>query len=212
MIARTVVATLLLTAAAHAEPTDGEAWTQRIRDHYRHFPSIEPVRQKSPWPDAIVLHCGAEKPRKLAVEPWGVQLRLKRPRKNLFFDWFDLTVRKLADPGTSALASYRAVAGRECHAASYAFEAILQTGPYLVTMNATCTQMKTLFPYEVADLLELVRAAGFGTPTELVYDRCGQPELSLARPEEIIAEARKQRRVYEHTLPSDRETAKAKTR
>jgi hypothetical protein len=185
---RRLLVLVLATLPAIARADEATDWEARVRQHYRHYPRIEVM--SSSYRGFHI--CEASKiDKRLRREPWELLLRLSGPDDGAFYAHFRLAITKLA-PGVDAMALYREAQKlgfeKGC-GASYANEAVIQAGDYLIRLDATCTERHGLFVREVADLVELLRAAGHTVPEQIVFDRCGNPEITFLSVAEILADA-----------------------
>jgi hypothetical protein len=178
---KTVLAVLLLVSTAHAED-ESQAWVDRAIAHYKHM-KVERVssglRQFAP--------CNLEA--RFKFEPWTAWMKVQHSDEKQFFAKARIGVRKMA-PGVDAMALWEEAKKQECMA-SYAFEAVVQSGQYLFRLDAPCTQRQSLFPPAVADLIAFAKTAGGEPPKRVVYDVCGNPEITFMTVEEVQRKAAK---------------------
>lgn len=224
-LARLTRRTLLCCGVLFAAPSQGRAdatlesatWLQRIQDFYRHYDAVQ-LTDRPVYPGRFEPRCDVMKGR-LTFEPWTISLHLqKRGRdKDLFYSDLYLAVRKLRGTQDAmavfAEASKRSVRGNldlpECMS-SYHYDALIQAGQYLITVDASCSQLRTLFVYEVADVVRMLREAGLTVAACTVFNLCGVPELELVDTDWLLKEAKRPRRLYQHRLPDEREQVKQK--
>lgn len=208
-------------------PPEAAEWVERFRSYYRHYDSFE-ASSGPYYGGTFEPNCHPRSPfmGKLQFEPWTLGVHLKHHDENLFFKHLYLAVRKLREP-QDVIALFKAAKQKHnitglldtssnpdasACSASYHYEVVIQSGPYVIAFDGTCNQMGTVFPYEVADVIDLLRSAGLPVAPELVYNRCGAIEINVTATDGIVAESKKRRKLYDHVLPQDREAAKQKAR
>jgi hypothetical protein len=191
---------------------DAHIWAQRIRSHFRHFPTAEFA--SNPFYGGMFEPSCRQLQGTLRFEPWILGAHLQQPDENLFYRNLYLSVRKLATPA-DAIALWRRAAELNVGASSlppcsaaYHNEVLIQAGLWLFRLDGTCNQMKSLLVYEVADLVEIIRVAGLEPSPAIVLDRCGNVDVTIVPLAGVLADAQKTVKIYDHVLPRDRERAK----
>ena len=195
-------------SVAQADETEADRWQKGIRSYYRHYKTIEVMpsglRTFSP--------CRNDTEKEFEFEPWTLWLRLSETDtdENLFYKHFRIGVRKVAR-GVDVVALYEKAKRRGCPA-SYANEAVVQAGEYVFRLDATCGEMHSLLVYEVADLIDMIRSNGATPAARMIFDSCGNRDITVVPVDEVLQNGRKKRKFYGHQLPDDRDQKKASSR
>jgi hypothetical protein len=194
-----VLAVIAIAAPAAAAPGTPAAWAERLATHYAHAKSVK-VKPS----DRSIANALCDRPRVFALEPGFAELTVTSRDENLFQS---STIRiARIEGGTDAIAAVRK-AGDKCMA-DKRYQVALQAGDTLFLYSARCNQMRTPFPYDVADLVAAIEGEGGKLGRLAIVNACGSFDHHFATLAAIRKNARKPRKLYQHRFPASREAFK----
>lgn len=227
-------------AAVGDEPPAATAWLARLRQYYvphrdlRGGVSLEA-------PSNLVPSCRSDAPgapykpwdEGFEFEPWSVGASVHFADENLFFKNLMISIGRLRADG-DLIARWEKAAKRKGKGVAHApdshgepdavelpppcpamksYMALLQVGRDVLRVDASCDDMKSLYPYELADLFEVATAGGEKPNAKMVVDYCGDMEIRIDDSASLATLKNKKRKTYgDHLMPDDREALKAKAR
>lgn len=188
-----------MSSATGAAPDSAPEWAERLATHYAHAKSVEIVKADKVLARALCSRGGV-----FSLEPPFAQLAVEFDDANLFQSSSIRIAR--VKPGTDVIGAVRKAKDR-CHA-DKRYQVALQTDDTLFMYSARCSQMRTPFFYDIADLVAAIEAEGGKLKNLAIVNECGAFDHRFVTIETIRKDASKPRKLYKYRFPASREAHK----
>lgn len=188
------------SGVATASPSDPAAWGEHLKIRYKHAKAIK-ISSKP-----TLLHLGlCGRTPALQPRPGFTRIDLDFADENLFQDaWIEIAQLEAGVDVIDIVAR-----AKNCHA-NKRYQVAIQAGDTLVLYHARCSQMRTPFDYDVADLIAAIEDSGATIGERLIANPCGSFEHNVTTLETAKDAATKRRKLYKHRFPASREAFKHK--
>lgn len=189
---------LVAPGVAAAAPATPDAWATALKARYPYARSAKTSTSTKP------VHLGLCGGKVIAPRPGSARLELDFHDENLFQD-ARIDIGHVA-PGVDVIAEVKR-AGARCHA-NKRYQVVIQAGDTVFRYDARCSQMRTPWYYDVADLVAAIAAEGGAVEAEVIANMCGAFDHAFVTRAELERRAKQPRKLYRHRFPASREAFK----